>query len=150
QMNCLTMLDHNWLCIRKTLPIDDIIATKFTDEFCVLYVSMNSLLSLSASRTRIYDESAIETSWYLGEVIIMAVIPVSTNVLIVDGEVINICLTWLDWILANSRYPILRTGNLKPVPVYGCCLWEVVYERYAYMVTSSNTNHWTRYGSINR
>src|SRR5690348_4737338 len=141
-MHRLSMFDQNWLCVRKTLAIDDVVDSKRADEFSVFYISMDCLLSLNASRARIHDKSTIEPPWNLGKIIIVAMIAVCTNILSTDCEIILVCLSWFNWILTNSWHSILSTGDFKSMPVYSCCFREMINERYVHTIASSNANHW--------
>src|SRR5438552_18217562 len=92
-MNGLTMLHQNRLCIRKTLTIDRVITARHgTDKLGIFGISVNCLLRLGGARTRIYNESSVHTTSYLFQVIVVTVIPMASDILIMYYEVINICL----------------------------------------------------------
>src|SRR5207248_9968292 len=80
-MNGLAVLDHDRLGIREALAIDDKPAAgHHAHEFGILDIGMNGLLCLNSSWTWVHDKGSVETTGYLSDVTIMAVIPVCSYI----------------------------------------------------------------------
>src|SRR6266700_3225925 len=99
-MQGLTMFNQDRLRIGKALPINHVVGTHTANKFGILYIGMNSLSGLRGPRTRVNNERSVEAPWDLHKVIIMAVIPMRSHVLIVHREVIQKCLSWLNRLLS--------------------------------------------------
>src|SRR5258708_4360474 len=116
-MNGLAVLNENGLGIRKAFSADGIVTAGHTNKFGILDICMDSLSRLRCSRLRINDKCTVEAVANLLHVIIMAVIPVGTDILVMNGEVVEMGLSRLNRILPNPRYAILTARNLQSMPV---------------------------------
>src|SRR5579859_5401134 len=116
-MHCLPVLDQDRLRIGETLAIDRIVIARHADKFAVFDISVNGLLGLDGPWTRVDDECPVEPVGFLGHIIVVAVIPVASHVLIADREVIDMGLAWLKWILSKPGHPIFAFWNLQAMPV---------------------------------
>src|SRR5579859_560366 len=147
----LTMLDIDGLRIREALAVDHIPAARHRpDEGCILNIGLDRLLCLGSSRARVYNEGSVEATHHLLHIIVVAVIPVGTNILIMDGEVIDIGLTRLNGFHAKTRYAVCALGHFQPVPVNPCRFGEVIDKGYTNMIASRDPDHGSWNGSIDR
>src|SRR5436305_2507291 len=69
-VNGLPMFDIDWLSIGKALAIEDIVAVHGTNELRILYIGMNGLMSLGRTRAWVHDDSSVEATGNLLNIII--------------------------------------------------------------------------------
>src|SRR6266487_1415060 len=78
----------------------------------------------------------------------MAVIPMSSSILVTNCEVIGVGLTRLNRLLANSRDTIYTTGQHQTTPVHRSRLWQVIDYSNPHMIASSNMDDRAWHGSV--
>src|SRR5436309_16109536 len=111
-MNGLAVFNQYWLSIREAFAIDRVETAHHASKFGIFDITMDSTRRFRGSWPRINQEGSEEPIGFLFHIVIVAMIPVCTDILIVDSKVILERVSWLDGLLSYAWYAILAAWDL--------------------------------------